>query len=76
MSNNSIAINVHSNSAEANNSLATSLCASSQLGKLVLPSLMIHFIVAVHMQLFISAFIWASSSQKQGCLSTAKSLLL
>lgn len=39
MSNNSIPINVHSNSAETSNSLATGLRANNQAGKSLLPSL-------------------------------------
>ena len=72
MSNNSIPINVHPNSAEARNSFTTSLCANHQLGKSLLPSLMIHFILTFFMQLFTRALIWASSSQKQACLSPPK----
>lgn len=48
MSNNSMAINIHPNSAETSNSPATRFRANNQLGKLLLPSLMIHFIAAVH----------------------------
>lgn len=48
MSNNSIPINVSPDSAETSNSLATRFHANNQLGKLLLPSLMIHFTAAVH----------------------------
>ena len=66
-----IPINIHPISVEIRDSLSTSLCANHQLGNSLPPSLLVHFILSVHMQLFTRGLIWASSSQ-EACLSPAK----
>ena len=65
-------INVHPISVEIRDSLSTSLCTNYQLGKSLPPSLLVHFILNVHMQLFTRGLIWASSTQQEACLSPAK----